>query len=186
MKTNIIPSMLLTTLFLIVLGGFYPALMWGIAQVAPNKGKGITVETPKGKQYVNIGQSFTSMAYFWSRPSAVAYNAAGSGASNDASSKAEYLEEVQGRIDDFIERNPEVQREDIPVDLVTASGSGLDPHISIQAAHVQIARIAKERGLAPSRIEQLIAQHTQQPLWGFLGPQTISVLQLNIALDQLK
>lgn len=186
MKKNLLPSILLTTALLIVLCGLYPAMMWGMAQLAPNSGTGFTVETPQGKQYTNLGQAFTSDAYFWSRPSAVAYNAAGSGASNDASSKAEYLEEVQARIDDFLKRNPEVQREQVPVDLVTVSGSGLDPHLSIEAARVQIARIAKHRGLTPSRLEQLVVEYIQPPLWGFLGPQTLSVLELNIALDQLK
>lgn len=186
MKKTILPSILLTAVFLLVLCGLYPLIMWGIAQLAPNSGTGFTVDTSQGKQYINLGQAFTSDAYFWSRPSAVAYNAAGSGASNDATSKAEYLAEVQQRIDNFLKRNPDVKREQVPVDLVTASGSGLDPHLSVEAARVQIQRIAKERGIAPGRLEQLVVEHTQPPLWGFLGPKTISVLQLNIALEQLK
>jgi len=186
MKTNLLPSIILTTALLVLLCGAYPLLMWGIAKVSPNSGEGFTVETTNGKNYVSIGQTFTSDKYFWSRPSAVEYNAAGSGASNKAATNAEYLAEVEKRIEDFMTNNPEVKKEDIPVDLITASGSGLDPNISIQAAKIQIARVAKSRGIEVSRLEQLVAEQTQQPLLGILGPQKINVLELNIALDALK
>ncbi|MDM1380270.1 MAG: potassium-transporting ATPase subunit KdpC [Flavobacterium sp.] len=186
MKTNLLPSIILTTALLVLLCGAYPLLMWGIAKVSPNSGEGFTVESTNGKNYVNIGQTFTSDKYFWSRPSAVEYNAAGSGASNKAATNAEYLAEVEKRIEDFMTKNPEVKKEDIPVDLITASGSGLDPNISVQAAKIQIARIAKSRGIEVSRLEQLVAEQTQQPLLGILGPQKINVLELNIALDALK
>ncbi|MGL4584156.1 MAG: potassium-transporting ATPase subunit KdpC [Flavobacterium sp.] len=186
MKTNLLPSIILTTGLLVLLCVAYPLTMWGIAKVSPNSGEGFTVESANGKNYENIGQTFTSDKYFWSRPSAVAYNAAGSGASNKAATNGEYLAEVQNRIDDFMSKNPEVNKQDIPVDLITASGSGLDPNISVQAAKVQIARIAKTRGIAINRLEQLVAEETQQPLLGILGPQIINVVKLNIALDALK
>lgn len=186
MKTNLLPSIILTSVLLVLLCGAYPLLMWGIAKVSPNSGEGFTVESTNGKNYVNIGQTFTSDKYFWSRPSAVEYNAAGSGASNKAATNAEYLAEVEKRIEDFMTKNPEVKKEDIPVDLITASGSGLDPNISVQAAKIQIARIAKSRGIEVSRLEQLVAEQIQQPLLGILGPQKINVLELNIALDALK
>ncbi|WP_158963730.1 potassium-transporting ATPase subunit KdpC [Myroides fluvii] len=186
MKNNLLPSIILTTALLVLLGGIYPLVLWGIAQAAPNAGEGFTVDSEKGKQYINIGQAFTSDQYFWSRPSAVDYNAAGSGASNKAASNQEYLAEVQQRIADFIAKNPTVNKQEIPVDLVTASGSGLDPHISVAAAYVQIERIAKKRGLAVSRLEQLVLEHIQQPLLGVLGPQTINVVELNLALDALQ
>ncbi|WHT38789.1 potassium-transporting ATPase subunit KdpC [Myroides sp. mNGS23_01] len=186
MKTNLIPSIILTTVLFVLLGGIYPVVLWGIAQVAPNAGEGFIVESDKGKQYINIGQSFTTEAYFWSRPSAVDYNAAGSGASNKAATNAAYLAEVEQRITDFSTRNPTVQKEQIPVDLVTASGSGLDPHISVQAARVQIARVAGHRGIEASRLEQLVAAQTQHPLLGIFGPQTVNVLALNMALDALQ
>lgn len=186
MKNNLLPSIIISTALLVLLGGIYPLVLWGIAQIAPNSGDGFTVESTQGKQYTNIGQAFTSEAYFWSRPSAVDYHAAGSGASNKAASNAEYLATVQQRIDDFMAKNPTVEKQEIPVDLVTASGSGLDPHISVEAAYVQIARIAQQRGLEMSQLEQLVAAHIQQPLFGILGPQTINVVELNIALDALR
>jgi len=186
MKTNLIPSILLTTVLFVLLGGIYPIILWGIAQVAPNAGEGFIVESDKGKQYINIGQSFTTEAYFWSRPSAVDYNAAGYGASNKAATNAAYLAEVEQRITDFSTLNPTVQKEQISVDLVTASGSGLDPHISVQAARVQIARVAGHRGIEVSRLEQLVAEQTQHPLLGVFGPQTVNVLALNMALDALQ
>lgn len=186
MKTNLLPSIILTTALLVLLCGAYPLTMWGIAKLSPNAGEGFITEAANGKNYVNIGQSFTSDKYFWSRPSAVDYNAAGSGASNKATTNGEYLGTVQQRIDDFLVKNPEVKKEDVPVDLVTASGSGLDPNISVQGAKVQIARIAKVRGIEASRLEQLVVEQTQQPLLGVLGPKKLNVIELNIALDALK
>lgn len=186
MKTNLLPSIILTTALLVLLCGAYPLTMWAIAQLSPNAGQGFTVESTNGKNYVNIGQTFTSDQYFWSRPSAVDYNAAGSGASNKASTNAAYLLEVEKRIEDFRAKNPEVKKEDIPVDLVTASGSGLDPNISVQAARVQIARIAKARTMDVDQLEQLVNAQTQSPLLGAFGPQKINVVELNIALDALK
>lgn len=186
MKTNLLPAIILTTALLVLLCGAYPLLMWGIAKVSPNAGEGFIVESTNGKNYVNIGQTFTKDHYFWSRPSAVDYNAAGSGASNKAASNAEYLSEVEQRITDFMAKNPTVKKEDIPVDLLTASGSGLDPNISVQAARVQIARVATHRGIEVSRLEQLVAEQIEQPLLGILGPQKINVVKLNIALDALK
>ncbi|MBB1137933.1 potassium-transporting ATPase subunit KdpC [Myroides sp. WP-1] len=185
MKNNLLPSIILTTALAVLLGGIYPLLLWGIAQMAPHSGKGFTVESTHGKQYVNVGQAFISDGYFWSRPSAVDYNAAGSGASNKAATNTAYLAQVQQRIDDFLTKNPTVDKREIPVDLVTASGSGLDPNISVQAAYVQIARIAQKRGIAVDRLEQLVAEHIQQPLFGVLGPQKINVVELNLALDAL-
>lgn len=186
MKTNLLPSIILTITLLVLLCVAYPVLMWGIAKLAPNSGAGFTIETAQGKNYVNLGQAFTSDQYFWSRPSAVDYNAAGSGASNKATTNAAYLEEVQKRLDNFLAKNPTVAKEDIPVDLLTASGSGLDPNISVQSARVQIARIAKNRGIEAGRLEQLVTEQTQQPLFGILGPQKINVLELNLALDALQ
>lgn len=186
MKNNLLPSIILTTALIVLLGGIYPFVLWGIAQVAPQGGGGFAVESKKGKQYANIGQAFTSNQYFWSRPSAVDYDAGGSGASNKAASNSAYLATVQQRIDDFMAKNPTVEKQEIPVDLVTASGSGLDPHISVEAAYVQVERIAQQRGLAVSQLEQLVAAHIQQPLFGILGPKTINVVELNIALDALR
>jgi len=186
MKKHILPAIKLTAVTIIFFAAIYPMAVWGIAQFAPNNGEGDIIEHNGKKHYSNIGQSFTEDNYFWSRPSAVGYNAAGSGGSNKGPSNEEYLAEIQVRIDSFLLHNPEVTKAEIPVDIVTASGSGLDPHISVQAAKVQVKRIAKIRNINVQKLEQLIAEHTEKPLAGIFGPEKINVLQLNIALDKLK
>lgn len=186
MKNNIIPAIRLTLVCMVFFMGIYPAAVWAIAQLAPNNGKGeITIHKEK-TFYANIGQSFTSDKYFWSRPSAVGYNAAGSGGSNKGPSNPAYLAEVQARIDTFLVHNPTVKKEEIPADLVTASGSGLDPHISTQAALVQAERVANIRGISKDKLRQLIEEKTERPLFNLFGTSRINVLQLNIALDNLK
>ncbi|MEG0850530.1 MAG: K(+)-transporting ATPase subunit C [Flavobacterium sp.] len=186
MKKHILPAIKLTAVTIIFFAVIYPTAVWGIAQFVPNDGKGDIIEHNGKKHYSNIGQSFTEDNYFWSRPSAVGYNAAGSGGSNKGPSNEEYLAEIQVRIDSFLLHNPEVTKAEIPVDIVTASGSGLDPHISVQAAKVQVKRIAKIRNINVQKLEQLIAEHTEKPLAGIFGPEKINVLQLNIALEKLK
>lgn len=186
MKNIFIQALKLTVVCLIFFSGIYTLIILGIAQLAPNQGKGEVI-TDNGKTYyANIGQSFTQEGYFNSRPSAVAYNAAGSGGSNKGPSNPEYLAEVQKRIDTFLILNPGIDKKDIPADLVTASGSGLDPNISVQGAKVQVKRIAKARGIEASKLDALIKEQTEQPLLGVLGPQKINVLKLNIALNKLK
>lgn len=186
MKKHILPAIKLTAVMIIFFTVIYPLAVWGFAQLAPNSGKGEIIEHKGNKHYVNIGQSFTDDHYFWSRPSAVDYNAAGSGGSNKGPSNEEYLAEVQARIDTFLVHNPGVDKSKIPVDLVTASGSGLDPNFSVQSAKVQVKRIAKLRGIDEQKLNQLIDQQTEKPLWGIFGPEKINVLKLNIALDELK
>lgn len=184
MKQNIFPVIRLTLVCLLLFSGIYTLAVWGFAQAAPNRGNIITAN---GRTYYsNIGQKFTNDRYFYSRPSAVDYNAAGAGGSNKGPSNPDYLAVVQARIDSFMAHNPTVAKADMPSDLVTASGGGLDPHISVQAAKVQVQRIAQLRGIAPANLQQLILNHTAAPLWGLLGTERINVLQLNIALDKLK
>lgn len=186
MKTHILPAIKLTVLSIVLLAVVYPLIVWGMAQFSSNKGKGKMI-THNGKTYyANIGQSFTEDKYFWSRPSAVDYNAAGSAGSNKGPSNEEYLQQVQARIDTFLAHNPGITKSEIPVDLITASGSGLDPHISVQAAKVQVKRISKIRGIAEGNLQQLILSNTEEPLFGVFGPQKVNVLELNIALHNLK
>lgn len=185
MKNSFIQAIKMTAACLVLFSGVCTLLIFGVAQAAPNQGKGEKV-TANGKTYYsNIGQSFTANKYFNSRPSAVAYNAAGSGGSNKGPSNPEYLAEVQKRIDTLLIVNPDMKRSDVPADLVTASGSGLDPHISVLSAKFQMKRIAKERNLKISQLETLIENHTDKPLLGLFGPEKINVLELNIALDKL-
>ena len=192
MKKEIIPSLLLTIVCILFFSGVYPAIIWGIAQIVPNKGEGFTIKDGNGKYYYeNIGQKFTDDKYFWSRPSAVNYNVSGpgysgpgSGGSNKGPDNPDYLVTVQAAIDTFMVHNPGVNKADIPSDMVTASGSGLDPHISVEGAEVQVARIAKVRGLDKNKVEELVKVHIEGPMWG-MGPERVNVLKLNIDLDNL-
>jgi K+-transporting ATPase ATPase C chain len=186
MKENIFPAIKLTLLLLIFFSGIYTVAIWGIAQLAPNNGKGIIIIQKNQSYYENIGQSFTIDKYFLSRPSAVGYNAAGSGGSNKGPSNPDYLKEVQARIDTFLVHNPRINKSEIPSDLVTASGSGLDPNISVKSAMVQIKRIAKIRGVSEAALENLVQKQTEKAFMGLFGTERINVLKLNIALDNLK
>lgn len=136
--------------------------------------------------YARLGQTFTAPEYFWGRPSAVGYNAAGSGGSNKGPSNTDYLQVVSDRIDTLLKYSPGLTKADIPADMVTASGSGLDPHISEQGAIIQIKRIAAYRKLDERKVAELVVQHTEGPLMGLFGPSSVNVLKLNLALDQLK
>lgn len=186
MKENIFPAIRLTIVCLLFFSGVYTLTMLGVAQFASNKGKGEILVHKDKTYYANVGQKFTDDKYFYSRPSAVDYNAAGAGGSNKGASNPEYLAEVQERIDTFSVHNPGISRADIPSDLVTASGSGLDPHISVQAARIQLKRIARIRGVSEGNLQQLVLAHTEKPLLGLFGTERVNVLKLNIALDSLK
>ena len=178
--------MRLTLVCLVFFCGIYTMAVWAIAQLAPGLGKGCTI-TENGKtHHINVGQAFTSKNYFWSRPSAVDYDAAGSGGSNYGPTNSDHLAEVQARIDTFLVHNPGINKSEIPSDLVTASGSGLDPHISVQAAKVQVKRIAAIRNISENTLQQLIAVHTEKSLLGLFGTERINVLKLNLGLDALK
>jgi K+-transporting ATPase ATPase C chain len=186
MKKEIVPSLLLTLVCLVFFSGIYPLVIWGIAQVAPNKGEGFIVEANGKKYYENVAQKFTDDKYFWSRPSAVDYNAAGSGGSNKGPFNPDFLSDVQKRIDTFVAHNPGIAKSDIPSDMVTASGSGLDPDISHQGAVVQIKRIALVRHLPEDKLMKLVDEHTDKPFLGIFGPEKVNVLKLNIALNSIK
>ncbi|HEY5745047.1 MAG TPA: K(+)-transporting ATPase subunit C [Chryseolinea sp.] len=187
MKTNIIISLKLTLVLLVITAGLYPLLIAGVGKAAPGGGKGETLSV-NGKVvgYARVGQKFTEDKYFWGRPSAVEYNAAGSAGSNKGPSNPDYLGVVQARIDTFLVHNPGIAKEQIPADLVTASGSGLDPDISPEAARVQIARIARARNIGTDKLEALVNEHVEGPFLGLFGPSKVHVLKLNIALDELK
>ena len=187
MKKYFLPSLKLTLVLLIVCSLLYPLFISAIAKFAPGRGRGETLSV-NGKVvgYANIGQKFTADKYFWSRPSAVDYNAAGSAGSNKGPTNPDYLKQVQNRIDSFLVHNPSVKKADIPSELVTASGSGLDPDLSPRGAYVQVARIAKIRNIPEQRIQTLVEQQIQKPLLGLFGPPKVNVLKLNIDLDNLE
>jgi K+-transporting ATPase ATPase C chain len=184
MKKNLLISLKLTLVMIILCAVLYPLLIAGIGKATPGGGKGETVSV-NGKVvgYEKVGQKFTDDKYFQGRPSAVDYNAAGSAGSNKGPSNPGYLQIVQDRIDSFLVHNPGIKKEEIPADLVTASGSGLDPHISPAAAYVQVKRIAAVRGLAEDKVRTLVDQQVEKNV---LGPSVVNVLKVNIALDNLK
>lgn len=185
MKFNLFAAVRLT-LVCFAICGLYVLAVLAIAQMAPNHGKGEIIRHSGKTFYSNVGQSFTSDAYFWSRPSAVGYNAAGSGGSNLGPSNPEYLQQVQSRIDSLLAHNPGISRSQIPVDLITASGSGLDPDISVKAAQIQVSRIARLRNIREDSLQQLIVRCTEKPLLGVFGPEKINVLKLNMALADVR
>lgn len=185
MKNNILPAIRLTIVCLILFSGLYTLIVLGIAQLTPGNGGGELITANGKSYYLNIGQSFTEDKYFCSRPSSASYNAAGSSGSNKGPSNPEYLAGVKSRIDTFILHNPTIKPHEIPSELVTFSGSGLDPNISVEAAKIQIARIAQIREMSKHDLDQLIDQHIERPLFGLFGPQKINLLKLNIALDNL-
>jgi potassium-transporting ATPase KdpC subunit len=188
MKTYFLPALKLTVIFIVILAGFYPLAIAGIGKFTPGHGDGETVSY-KGRVvgYALVGQKFTNDKYFWSRPSAADYKADASGGSNKGPSNPDYLnKDVKGRIDTFLKHNPGVTKNQIPAELVTASGSGLDPDLSPMGANVQAARIAKIRGVSIQKVLALVDANTENPLFGLFGPEKVNVLKLNIALDQLK
>ena len=180
---NIFPAIKLTVLCLIFFSILYTLAILGIAQLSPNKGKGEIVEV-NGKTigFKKLGQSFTEDKYFWGRPSAVNYNAAGSCGSNKGTANPGYLEEVNIRIDSFLVHHPYLSKKDIPSEMVTASGSGLDPDISPDAALIQVKRIAKIRNISEEKLAALVNSFATKPV---LGTPTVNVLELNVALDKI-
>jgi potassium-transporting ATPase KdpC subunit len=184
---NFLISIKLTLILIVICAGLFPLLVAGFGKLAAGGGKGETISV-NGKVvgYANVGQKFTEDKYFRGRPSAVEYNAAGSAGSNKGATNPDYLKTVQERIDSFLVHNPGVKKEDIPAEMVTASGSGLDPDISPASAYVQVKRIAVVRGLTEDKVKALVDAHVDKPLFGMLGPSKVNVLKLNVALDELK
>ena len=186
MKKYMFPSLKLTFLLIVICGLGYPILITAISKMAPGGGKGIHLEA-KGRVvgYSNIGQRFNQDGYFWGRPSAVDYNANGSGGSNKGPTSEDLIKVVEARADTFIKHNPGVKKGEIPSELITASGSGLDPDISIEGAIIQIPRVARVRNLSLSAVDSLVHQNAEGPLFGLFGPSKVNVLKLNLALNSL-
>lgn len=171
----------------VLTGIVYPLAITGVAQAAFSKQANGSLIVRDGKVVGSelIGQSFDDPKYFWSRPSATGpmpYNAASSSGSNLAVTNSAQADAIKQRVTTLRESGIPVDQP-IPIDLVTASGSGLDPHISIAAARVQAARVAKARGLSDATIQSLIEQNTESRQFGILGEPRVNVLKLNLALD---
>lgn len=187
MKNIIRPALVLFVLLSALTGIVYPLAVTGVAQAAfPSQAAGSLVlrgGAPVGSTL--IGQNFSDPAHFWGRPSATApmpYNAAASGGANLGPLNPALADAVKGRVEALRAADPG-NTAAVPVDLVTTSASGLDPHISPAAAHYQAPRVARMRKLPLETVERLIDAHTEAPLWGLLGEPRVNVLALNLALD---
>jgi len=187
MKTNLLSSIRLTLILILTLGFLYPLLIRGVAFLSNGNGDGERIyKNGVVTGFTEIGQSFGEDKYFWGRPSAVNYNASGSGASNKSIYNTEYIQTIKSRIDSFRIRNPGIRINKIPVELVTSSGSGLDPDISREAALIQIDRISRTRKIGKARLIKLVNEMTEQKFLGVFGPEKVNVLSINLELDKLK
>lgn len=190
MLSQLRPALVALVILTILTGVIYPFVVTLIAQVAfPSQANGsLIVQNGTVVGSALIGQAFDDPKYFWSRPSAtgpVAYNASASSGSNLGPTNPALMEAVQGRVQALRAADPG-NTAPIPVDLVTASGSGLDPHISVAAANYQVGRVARARNLDAARVQQLVTQFIEGRTFSILGEPRVNVVQLNLALDKEK
>ncbi len=190
MKNLIRPAITLFILISLITGLLYPLAVTSIAQIAfPEQAAGSLMK--RGEEVIGsslIGQSFSGPTYFWSRPSATSpmpYNAANSGGSNLGPTNPVLIEAVKERAKNILASHPD-KAEKIPTDLVTASASGLDSHISPAAAYYQVERVAAARNTDAAIVKSLVDRSIETPQWGLLGDSRVNVLRLNLALDALE
>ncbi|MGC8635205.1 MAG: potassium-transporting ATPase subunit KdpC [Candidatus Limnocylindrales bacterium] len=191
-RTQLRPALVLLAVLTLVTGFAYPAAVTAVAQVAfPAQANGsFIVADGRAVGSALIGQYFNAPQYFWGRPSAAGisaanpngYDAMDSGGSNLGPTSKVLIDEVTQRVDALRKTNGDAP---IPVDLVTASASGLDPDISPAAAAYQVPRVAKARGMTDAQVQAIVGRYTQGPMLGFLGAATVNVLEVNLALDGL-
>jgi len=181
-------SAIVTVILTVILCGVYPLIVFGIGQIFfPGRANGSLIVVD-GKTVGSrlIGQAFSRPEYFHGRPSAAGdkgYDASNSSGSNLGPTSQKLVKTVQDNVKTVLNDNPGLTAGQVPVDLVTASGSGLDPHISPSGAEVQVARIATSRHTTPDKVRELVAKHTLSPQLGFLGEPVVNVLELNLDLD---
>ena len=183
------PAVLLFIVFTIICGGIYPAVVTGVASIIFPKQAGGSMIADTNNRVVGsslIGQPFSEAKYFWPRPSATSgfrYNPQASGGSNSGPTNADFIKTVGDRVQ--ILRDSGVNG-NIPADLALASASGLDPHVSPEAANVQISRVAKARGMTEESLTKLVASHVEDRQWGLFGQPRVNILELNLALDGMR
>ena len=184
-------SVMATVLLAVILCGIYPLIVTGIGKVlfADQANGGIIMKDGKAIGAKLIGQGFSKPEYFHGRPSSAGdkgYDAANSSGSNLGPTSQKFYDGLKGNVDGVLKDNPNLKKGEVPVELATASGSGLDPHISPEGAMVQVDRVAKARGLSVEQVKQLVEQNLEGPQWGIFGEAHVNVLAINIALDQFK
>jgi K+-transporting ATPase ATPase C chain len=179
-------AILFTVVTMVLLGGGYHLAFWAIGRVVfPAQAEGSLIRREDGTVVGSqlIAQRFTRPEYFQPRPSGVDYNAASTGGTNYSAANPDHLKAVQERLD-TVTKQEAVPANQVPSEMVTASGGGMDPHIPPSAAELQAARVAASRKVDAGRVRELIAAHTEPPAWGFLGRARVNVLELNLALDE--
>ncbi len=188
---NLLKSFRITIAFCVLLSVGYILVLWIFAQVfAPGKGGNVETLTLDGKVVgaANVGQTFTDATHFWGRPSMAGdgYDGTSSAGSNKGATNEEYLAEVETRVDSFLAAHPYLSREEVPAEMVTASASGLDPHITPESAYVQVKRVADARHMSEDDVRAIVDECVEQPLLGILGTAKVNVLKLNIALEEVQ
>lgn len=181
---NFKTAILMTITTTILLGLIYPLVITGLAQIIfPHQANGSLIKNTNGETIGSalIGQPFNASEYFLSRPSAVGYDAGTSGGSNLGLTNQKLIDRIKADVEKYQAENPNVP---VPIDLVTTSASGLDPHISPANAEFQIPRFARERGLSVEKLRQIVAQFTEDRQFGILGEPRVNVLLLNLELDK--
>ena len=184
---NLVKSLRLTLVFCVFFSICYILVLWIFGLIVGPGGGNAETLVLNGRVVgaANVGQQFTKDVYFWGRPSHAGdgYDASSSSGSNKGPTK-EYLADVNTRIDSFLEKHPYLERNDVPSEMVTASASGLDPHITPESAYVQVKRVAKARGMEEGAVRSLVDQAVEKPLLSMFGTEKVNVLKLNIALEK--
>ena len=183
---NLIKSLRFTLVFCVFISISYIFVLWLYARITGSNNAETVTLNGKVVGAANVGQMFTSDVYFWGRPSSAVdgYDATSSAGSNKGPTNEEYLAEVEARVDSFLVHHPYLSRDEVPAEMVTASGSGLDPNITPACAYVQVKRVAEARGMSEDEVKAIVDQAVEKPLLGMFGTAKVNVLKLNVALDE--